>query len=89
MNAQFQVVFLVLSLITGIIGGVLGAYVGMKVGLTKLETWKEIAVTAIKDLQGDVRLLTEDSLIYDIELGDLMSKASMARKRRQRERFHD
>lgn len=90
MNAEvFQLVFLVLSFITGLIGGALGAYVGMKVGLTKLESWKETAVLALRDLQGDVKLLTEDSLIYDIELGDLMNKAGMPRKRRQRERFHD
>jgi ABC-type lipoprotein release transport system permease subunit len=79
-----QVAFLVLAFVVGVIGGVLGAYVGMKVGISKLEIWQEITTTALHSLQGDVRILNEDSLVHDLEVGDLMNLAGLPRKRRQR-----
>lgn len=85
MNGEIvQIVFLVLSFFVGIIGGVLGAYVGMRVGVAKLETWREITQEAIHSLQGDVRVLNEDSLIHDLEIADLMYIAKLPRKSRQR-----
>lgn len=85
MNGEIvQIVFLVLSFFVGIIGGVLGAYVGMRIGIVKLETWREITQDAIQSMQGDVRVLNEDSLVHDLEIADLMHIAKMPRKRRQR-----
>lgn len=79
-----NVIFLILSFIVGIVGGVFGAYVGMKVGIAKLETWREITQDAIHSLQGDVRVLNDDSLIHDLEIADLLYLAKIPRKTRQR-----
>jgi|HubBroStandDraft_3_1064219.scaffolds.fasta_scaffold140769_2 hypothetical protein len=73
-----------MSLIVGITGGCIGAYVTMKVGVVRLETWRELMSEALKDAQGDIRVLTDDSVTYDTELGLVMGHLNIARTRRQR-----
>ena len=73
-----------LSLSVGIVGSCIGAYITMKVGLVRLETWRQLMAEAIKDAQGDIRILTDDSVTYDTELGLIMGHLKINRTRRQR-----
>lgn len=74
----------ILSFFVGIFGGLVGAYVGMKVGLARLETWRDSAKDDITRLKGTVSVLEDDSLVHDIEIGDLMIRQGLPRARRQR-----
>ena len=73
-----------MSLVVGVFGGVIGAYVGMKVGIARLEEWKDAAKDAIDEAKKDIRRHSDDLLVHDVEIGDLMGRAGMTRVRRQR-----
>ena len=74
----------ILSFFVGIFGGLVGAYVGMRVGLARLETWRDSAKDDITGLKKTVAVLEDDSLVHDMEIGDLMIRQGLPRARRQR-----
>lgn len=75
-----------MSLIVGIVGGCIGAFFTMKVGVVRLETWRDIVDGQLTAAQRDIGMLRDDSLVHDMEIGDVMRQLSIARISRQRVR---
>lgn len=76
-----------LTALVSMISSGVGVYVGMKVGLAKLETWRDIADKDIRNIQSDVSVLLDDSLIYDGEIDVVYDNLNLHRAVRPRERM--
>ena len=72
-----------ICVLIGLSAGGLGSWIGVRIAVTRLEVWRQVDAKSIETIAARVSVHSEDLLVHDLELGQVMQYAGLDRVRRQ------
>ncbi len=72
-----------ICVIIGLMAGGVGSWVGVRIAVTRLEVWRQVDSESIRTMAERLAVHSEDLLVHDLEIGQLMRHTGLDRIQRQ------